>query len=1008
MTQRPTPIQPRIPAATYRLQFNRHFTLRQAAALVDYLRDLGVSDCYASPLLMARPGSLHGYDVVDPTKLNPEVGTEEEFGAFARRLKENDMGLVMDVVPNHMCIAGSANRWWNDVLENGPGSPYAKFFDIDWNPPKANLADKVLLPVLGDQYGRVLENQEVKLNYQRGAFFAQHYETRLPIAPRASAYVIERILQSVKAQLEEYHPHVLELESILTALSHLPPRTETGEEKVRERRREKEIIKRRLSALAEASPEVRRAIKEAVREFNGVRGVPQSFDWLEELLSNQAYRLSFWRVAADEINYRRFFDINELAAVRVEEPAVFSAVHDLIFRFMRRGWVTGLRVDHVDGLFDPEQYLRQLQRGSLSALIQAQKNAGTLPLKRVSSRKSGEVGRPCYVVVEKVLGPDESLPRNWAVHGTTGYDFMNLLNGVFVEQSNGRTFRKLYKRFTGYAHHFDHLAYGSKKLILRVAMSSELHMLARKLDRVSEQHRYSRDFTLNSLQYALGEVIACFPVYRSYIHRHQAEVSAEDRSHIASAIRAAKRRNPATSPSIFDFIGSLLLLEDPDGLDEAQRAERRDFVMRFQQLTGPVTAKGIEDTACYRSFPLASLNEVGGDPARFGISLEHFHRENGRRLEHWPHTLSATSTHDTKRGEDVRARISVLSEIPRQWYRAIRHWQNLNRDKKAQLEGREVPDANEEYLLYQTLVGAWPLGLDQGERRKEQGESSSGFPHPLSSFAFRPSPEFVRRIQEYMIKAIKEAKLHSSWISPNEEYERAVRDFVEATLAPGEGNQFLNDFLEFQAPVSRAGMFNSLSQTLLKIASPGVPDFYQGTEVWDFSLVDPDNRRPVDYERRQALLASLRAEGEDNPGALVGRILTEPGDGRLKLHLTRRALAFRRDHRQLFTEGAYLPLSAAGEREHHVIAFARMFEGKATIVVAGRFFARLGATSQFPVGRDVWGDSVVVIGEDLAKGSYRDVLTGNRVCIHRRQDGYEMPLAEIFARLPVALLEQNV
>jgi (1->4)-alpha-D-glucan 1-alpha-D-glucosylmutase len=953
-------------------------------------------------MFRARPGSLHGYDVIDPTKLNPELGRREDFLEFSARLKERGMGLMMDVVPNHMCIAGSGNQWWNDILGNGPSSPYAMFFDIDWRPPKQNLANKTLLPVLGDQYGRVLENQEIQLVYQRGLFLATYYETRLPISPRTNVYILNVALDDLKNRLDETHPHRLELESIITALSHIPPRTETDPDKVRERLREKEVSKRRLAALVSESREVANSIKRTVKAFNGERGQARSFDRLGELLAEQAYRLCFWRVAADEINYRRFFDINELAAIRVEHPKVFAAVHELVFRLMKEGHVTGLRIDHIDGLYDPERYLRDLQDGCRRALrVAANRPPAGVPRKRPEPG----VDRPCYVVVEKILGPVERLRETWATHGTTGYDFLNLLNGLFVDPQSEAAFKKLYRRLTGAESDFADVAYESKKLILHAAMSSELHVLARRLDRISEQSRYTRDFTLNSLQYALGEVIACFPVYRSYIPQDGSgvtgdQVGEEDRRHISQAIRNAKRRNPTVSSSTFDFIESLLLLRYPEEIDEEQRRERREFVMRFQQLTGPVTAKGIEDTAFYRYHPLASLCEVGGDPSRFGVSTGAFHRRNRENMALWPHTLLATSTHDTKRSEDARARINALSEIPARWYRAVRRWQNLNRDLKTMIDEQAAPDANEEYLLYQTLIGVWPL---DPAGAAEGGQSSEAFTH---------------RIQEYMIKALREAKAHSSWLNPDEEYEQAMRDFISKVLS---SDAFVGDFTEFQAPIARAGMYNSLSQTLLKATAPGVPDFYQGTEIWDFSLVDPDNRRPVDYDRRIRLLESLRlppqgggarsgregepADHEEALSALADELIRDAGDGRVKMFVTSRALNFRRDNRELFERGAYLPLQTDGGRERHVVSFARKLGDKAAIVIATRFALRLTGSAERPIGPEVWGDTSVLINEELA-GCYRDVFTGASVCARPREDGASLSLSETCARLPVALLER--
>jgi len=979
MKDQTTITQAHLPSATYRLQLNSQFTFRQAAGLVEYLRELGVSDCYASPLLAARPGSPHGYDVIDHSAFNPELGSEAEFVEFARRLRRLGIGLIMDVVPNHMCIAGSNNQWWNDVLENGPSSPYAQFFDIDWRPPKPDLIGKILLPMLGDQYGRVLENQEITITCRQGAFFANYYETSLPLAPRSYTQILEPMLPEMEAEFGERHPHVLELESIITALGHLPRRDETAPESIRERQREKEIIKRRLDLLLTECDGARGALDNSLSDLNGTKGVSESFDRLERLLADQAYRLSFWRVAADEINYRRFFDINELAAIRVEDPQVFAAVHELILRLIEQGSVTGLRIDHVDGLFDPAQYLDDLQAACLQAWTRSATTDGNLPSYRLA-----DSGKPFYIVVEKILSHGELMRPHWPSHGTTGYGFLNQLNGVFVERDNEAGMRRLYERFTGEAPNFADLIYECKKLILRVAMSSELHVLARRLDRISEQRRFSRDFTLNSLQYALGEVIACFPVYRSYTRRRQVEVCQEDRRHILRAISEAKRRNPATSPSIFNFIGNLLLLEEPAGLTEAQRDARRDFILRFQQLTGPVMAKGVEDTAFYRYYPLASLNEVGGEPQRFGITVEEFHNLNEQRMVERPHGLSATSTHDTKRGEDVRARINVLSEIPAKWYRAICRWKEINHDSKARIEEEEVPDANDEYLLYQTLIGAWPLD-------------------PMDSVTYA---EFVHRIQEYLIKAMREAKVHTSWINPNEDYERATREFIEAILKLETSNRFLRSFAEFHAPIARAGMYNSLAQTLLKGAAPGVPDFYQGTELWDFNLVDPDNRRPVDYERRSELLASLPLNDDGDLTTLVERLAANPQDGRIKLYLTGRALRFRRTRQDLFAEGDYLPLAARGQKENHVIAFARASGDRAAVIVTGRFFTRLGDAGQPPTGSAAWGDTVVALGYESAAGWYQDVFTGHRIRAERNSAGVELPLAQVFAHLPVALLER--
>jgi len=960
------------PAATYRLQLNHLFPFEKAKDIVAYLDELGISDVYASPFLMARPGSLHGYDVTDHSRFNPEIGNREAFIEFSDELQRHAMSLLVDVVPNHMCITHPSNVWWWDVLENGPSSPFARYFDIDWHPPKEELTNKVLLPVLGDQYGRVLENREIQVVFDRGQFQISLYDRLLPLGPRTWSMLLEPALAKLRDMLGPAHQHVAELESILTALNHLPGQTETDEAKIRERLREKEIVKRRLSGLVEASREVADTIQKALSEINGRRGDPHSFDRLERLLEGQPYRLSYWRVAMDEINYRRFFDINDLAAIRPEDPEVFSAIHALIFDLVKAGRVAGLRVDHPDGLFDPEKYFRFLQDACKAQLAANGNGSGA----------GNGAGRSFYVVAEKILMRNESLRNSWPIEGTTGYDFLNLLNGLFVDRTKEKAFQHLYQRFTGWSEYFPELASDSKRLILQVAMSSELNVLARKLDHISEQHRWSRDFTLESLRDALREVLATFPVYRTYARSDDKELDVEDRRHVLSAIRDAKKRNPAISSSVFDFIQGVLLLEHPEGLDAQQRAERQAFVTRFQQLSAPVMAKGLEDTSFYRYYPLSSLNEVGGAPDRFGISLTSFHRRNAIRGELWPNSLNATSTHDTKRSEDVRARINALSENPKDWYAAIRRWSKMNRVRKTQLDGAPAPDANEEYLLYQTLVGTWPL------REMNAAEHA----------------EYVQRIRAYMQKALHEAKTHSSWISPNAEYDKAIDDFIERLLEPSGDNPFLQDFRQFQGPVARAGMWNSLSQLLLKIASPGVPDFYQGTELWSFHLVDPDNRQPVDYAMREQIARRLKTESDKDPAALLCRLANNPCDGAIKLFLTGRALRFRREHLDLFAEGSYTALSAKGNRANHVVGFARGSENQTVLALAGRFFLRMCNSHGVPWGEQTWGSTSVLLPKRIASVKFRDVISGQTIEAEQRGDELTLPLAKVFARCPAALL----
>ncbi|HEX7377888.1 MAG TPA: malto-oligosyltrehalose synthase [Pirellulales bacterium] len=963
-------IQPyRVPVSTYRLQFNHHFGFQAARRLVAYLHELGVSDAYASPLFRACHASTHGYDVVDPSTISPDFGTEDDFQAFASELANHGMGLLMDVVPNHMGINDPNNRLWQDVLENGPSSPYASFFDIDWDPPKAELKNKVLLPFLGDQYGNVLESQQLKLSYDEGVFFIECYGRRFPLTLGSWARVLELVQQHAVGKLAHGDPHWHELESILIAVRNLPPLAETDPEKIHQRQLEREVVPRRIDALVKAAPAIRQAIERAVDEFNGRLGEPSSFDRLEQLLDEQAYRLAYWRVAADEINYRRFFDVKELAAIRVELPAVFRTVHQLVFRYLKDGHVTGLRIDHPDGLLDPERYFASLQDEWCML-------AGMPALDGNGGGRKGRGELPLYVVAEKILSRDEPLPAAWAVAGTTGYDFLNLLNGLFVDGKNAAAMRNLYTRFSGQHRRFRDVAYESKKVVLERSMSSELHVLARQLDRISESHRYSRDFTFATLHNALLETIACFPVYRTYTRPGSDPVSDDDRRRIVAALRVAKRRNPEIDASLFDFVGSVLLLEHPPHLTEEQRDERREFVLRFQQLTGPVTAKGIEDTTFYRDYPLLSLAEVGGDPEHFGTPVAEFHRRGRERREQWPHTMLATGTHDTKRGEDVRARINLLSECPAEWERAIAHWHALNERHLSDVDGAAAPSPNEEYLIYQTLVGVWPL-----DRAQEDWAV------------------FCDRIRQYMSKAMKEAKANTSWTNPSEDWEGAVGRFITAILDTGASREFIDDFERFHAPLAVAGMHNALAQLLLKTCSPGVPDYYQGAELWDLNLVDPDNRRPVDFDLRRQLLLELKPQLEGDLAGLSQALLSDWRDARIKLFVTHQTLNFRRRQAELFHSGDYAPLDVHGPASDHVCAFARVNERQAAVVVAPRLVLPLQNSGRPLWDADVWRDTVLALPGWFKRG--RNLFTGEMLSV----ENGNIPLADLLGRFPVALVE---
>jgi (1->4)-alpha-D-glucan 1-alpha-D-glucosylmutase len=942
---------PRIPVCTYRLQFNRWFTFVQVREIVPYLRALGVSDVYASPYFQASPESMHGYDITDHNQLNVAIGSREEYDSWIAELHAHGMGQVLDFVPNHMGVMQSGNKWWMDVLENGPSSIYAPYFDIDWSPLKSDLRDKILLPILTDQYGRILERGEFQVRFEEGAFYLAYRNQKLPIAPGTYRYILEVALENLADYKDE--EFYAEFQSILTALEYLPRRTEIEPEKIAERTREKEIVKRRLERRCQEAPQVQRAIEKALALINGRPGDPRSFDKLDELLNAQSYRLAFWRVAAEEINYRRFFDVNDLAAIRMELPEVFEAAHQLVVDLVRTGAVTGLRIDHPDGLYLPKEYLETLQLRCARALgLQLPKD-----------------GRAVFMVVEKILTGAEKLRQDWPVHGTTGYDFANQVAGVLVDTSAEAAITKTFHRFIGHTMHFGHLVYAKKRLVMRIALANEAEVLGNMLDRLSEKNRWFRDFTFEALARAVRETIACFPVYRTYLAPGQ-PVSDEDRQVIERAIAAAKRRNPAIEESIFNFLRDILLFRFPENLDAEGREEHMHFVLKFQQFTGPIMAKGVEDTVFYIYNRLAALNEVGGEPQQFGLSVDAFHQRNFDRNRYWPAALLASSTHDTKRSQDVRARMVAISEIPDVWRRSLVKWRTANRRWKKDVNESEAPDLNEEYLLYQTLLGAWPIGNDGAPEQKVGGE-------------------YVERIQAYMTKALNEAKLNTSWIQPNEEWLAATRDFVAKILEPNAKSKFLATFLPVAAEIARLGAINSLAQTLLKLTSPGVPDVYQGNEIWDFSLVDPDNRRPVDYKLRAEMLSCLSTKSPEE-------LLRNWPDGRIKMFLTQRTLRFRNEHVDLFQRGNYLPLRVTGRCADSCIAFARQLDGQWMIAMAPRLSSRVG----FPPIGDLWKETALELPDNLRAEPAREVFTGRDLQIQNRQ----IRLADAMSMLPFAMV----
>ncbi len=943
--------RPRIPGCTYRLQFNRWFTFLQAREIMPYLHALGVTDVYASPYSQASAESLHGYDITDHNKLNAAIGSRADYDSWIEELHAHSMGQVLDFVPNHVGIAESLNAWWMDVLENGPSSRYAPYFDIDWHPLKFDLRDKVLLPILSDQYGRVLERGELQLRFEEGTFYLLYGERRLPIAPGTYRYVLQIALENLAEHKEE--DFYAELQSILTALEYLPKRTETDPKRIAERIREKEVIKRRLERRCAEAPQVQRAIEKALAQINGKAGDPRSFDALDELLNAQSYRLAFWRVAAEEINYRRFFDVNDLAAIRVELPKVFDAVHRLALDLVSAGAVTGLRIDHPDGLYLPREYFEKLQQRCAKAL-----GIG-LP----------QDGRAIYMLAEKILTASEALRKDWLMHGTTGYDFANQVTQLLVDSSAETEITKTFHRFIGHSMPFGHLLYAKKLQVMKLALANDVDVLSNMLDRLSEQNRWYRDFTLESLSRAVRETIACFPVYRTYLTPGQ-PVSEEDRQIVERAITAAKRRNPAMEESIFNFLRDVLLFRFPPNLDDAGRTAHTHFVLKFQQTTGPVMAKGLEDTVFYIYNRLAALNEVGGEPQQFGLTAEAFHERNIDRQRNWPATLLATSTHDTKRSEDVRARMVAISEIPELWRRSLQRWRVANHRWKGTINDVEAPDANEEYLLYQTLLGTWPI-------------EANGEPQPAST------PEYIERIQRYMAKALHEAKINTSWIQPNEEWDAAMRDFVANILDSSPRNKFLPIFLPVAQEIARLGAINSLAQTLLKLTSPGVPDVYQGNEIWDYSLVDPDNRRRVDYNRRREMLETLSTA---TPHELIQ---TWP-DGRIKMFLTQRVLRFHREHADLFQHGEYLPLRASGTFAECCVSFTRQLADKWILVIVPRLSSRVG----FPPIGEAWKDTAIQLPEALPVAQAHDLFTCRPVPLQDRQ----VKLADPLSIVPFAVI----
>jgi (1->4)-alpha-D-glucan 1-alpha-D-glucosylmutase len=933
-----------------------------ARELIPYLHELGVTDLYASPRFRARRGSSHGYDVADPFRVNSELGTEKEFEELVERLRRYGMGLLLDIVPNHMA-ASSDNPWWLDVLENGTSSPYARFFDIDWHPPitKASFLqeNRILLPILSDLFGNVLENQDLTLKLDESGFFVRYFDWRLPLDPKTYQPILQLTRESLSAALGAGHPACQEMALLAEAAEALPERLSTEPEQIEKRRHGASNLKHQPWRLGRQYPEVRSEFERTMHAFNGTKGRPESFNRLDRLLAKQVYRLAFWKLAAEEINYRRFFDVSDLVGLRVEDDRVFQARHAQILQLVAENKVTGLRVDHIDGLRDPLEYLRRLQSA-------------------VQERAKGRTrGGDFFVAVEKILAANEELPKQWPACGTTGYDFLNLLNGVFISPAGFAAMRETYRRFTGCREDFHEISYRSKKQVMEDLFAGEINIHAHALGRLAARDRRARDVPLSELRYALIELTACLPVYRTYIR--DSEVRESDREYIHQALREASARTPhfRAGPPAFDFLRMVLVPESPQA-DAGKEQARLDFVLRWQQFTGAVMAKGVEDTALYLYNPMISLNEVGGDPGGEGTSLEEFHRALKFRQRHMACTLNATSTHDTKRSEDVRARINVLSEFPTLWAKSVQRWHRWNRAYQQKVDGQPAPDLNDEILIYQTLAGTWPLQEEE-------------------------VPLLGERLKEYLVKSVREAKAHTNWLHPNTKYEDAVTGFVVSLLGPPGRNRFRKDFLRFHQVVARFGALNSLAQMLLKITAPGIPDFYQGTELWDFSVVDPDNRRPVDFKHRLEVLEDLRRKARTNLDSLLAELLAHWQDGRIKFFVADKALDFRKAYPELFRAGGYIPIEVRGKLKSHVCAFARHFERLWCLVVVPRLASRFTPAGKFPTDKEAWKGTALVMPRAAPK-VWVNVLTKQTCTTAAGRQGPILPVRNVLKSFPIAML----
>ncbi len=928
-------IELQIPAATYRLQFNRQFRFSDALSWIPYWSRLGITHIYASPVFKSRKNSIHGYDIVDPEQLNPELGLPYEFENLIAEIHHHQMGLVLDLVPNHMAISPE-NRFWMNFLEDGFDSPYADFFDINWDPYCAVREKKIVLPVLGKPYIRALEDREIILCLENSNLIFKYFDFRFPLNLKSVFKVLKYTLSTVKNTANNVRGKEHEYLNILNPFFRL---NQIGEQR--------STFNKRIRELIEGSTAFKDLLQKSLSEINSQPG------FLDKLLRQQIYRLTFWKSGRKDINFRRFFDIDTLIGVRVEIPRVLEATHSLAFRLAKEGRVNGFRIDHIDGLNDPEGYLRALR-------------------KRLD-KKEKSIHSQFYITVEKILTGDEHLSGRWPVQGTTGYDFLRILNGIFISKRGLAEMTYSYNRITGSRESFADVVYRKKRKAITELFPGEINSLACQAANLPQQKTEVGSISLSPVKQALIEITACLPVYRTYIRSFS--IPASDRNNLDFAFREAKTKYAARNNSL-DNLEKIIFLEFPPNYPMDKKNESLRFVMRWQQFTGPVMAKGLEDTALYSYNRLISMNVIGADRKLLPISVSEFHRFNHRRLKFWPHTFNASSTHDTKRSEDAGARINILSEIPDEWDRNLLRWKQINGPAKRIVGGKPQPGPEIEEILYQTLIGSWPLLEDE-------------------------IPEFRERIKQFMVKAVREAKSYTSWLHPDPEYENAITSFLGSIMDDSVKNEFLENFIPFQQRIAFYGALNSLSQLLLKITSPGLPDFYQGMELWDFSLVDPDNRRPVDFTKRSRFLADINLQHEQDVPSLIRNIREKWKDGRIKLFVTWKALIFRRSNRVLFEIGRYLPLKIIGDKKDHAVAFARQYGRKWAISVVPRFCTGLSEPGSLSLDIASFPNSHLALPED-APQEWTNVFTGETVVTRRDEGGIR--LRDIFAVFPVALL----